>query len=168
MRGESKGITKSVTLAGHPLTNWQIYPLPMTTLPSFYVGPRQTPAVKGQRGDYTGSGKPVAQGSKAPMSTDSPSFYRGHFTLTTTGDTFLDIRTLGKGALWINGHPIGRFWNIGPQDTLFVPGPWLHKGSNEIVVFDLAPSASTPTLTGLDTPILDGPVIDTSLARPQE
>jgi beta-galactosidase len=168
MRGEAKGITKSVTLAGQPLTNWQIYPLPMTTLPSLYVGPRLTPAVKGQRGDYTGSGTPVAQGSKASMSTDSPSFYRGYFTLTTTGDTFLDVRKLGKGALWINGHPIGRFWNIGPQQTLFVPGPWLHKGSNEIVVFDLAPSASAPTLSGLATPILDGPVIDTSASTKQE
>jgi beta-galactosidase len=165
MRGESKGITKSVTLAGHPLTNWQIYPLPMTTLPSFYVGPRQTPAVKGQRSDYTGSGQPVTRGSKAPLSTDSPSFYRGYFTLDNTGDTFLDIRNLGKGALWINGHPIGRFWNIGPQQTLFVPGPWLHKGDNEIVVFDLAPHVGPPTVTGLATPILDGPVIDTSTTR---
>jgi beta-galactosidase len=168
MRGESKGITKSVTLAGHPLTNWQIYPLPMTALPSFYVGPRLTPAVKGQRGDYTGSGNPVTRGSNAPMSTDSPSFYRGHFTLTATGDTFLDIRKLGKGALWINGHPIGRFWNIGPQDTLFVPGPWLHEGPNEIVIFDLKPSAAPPTVSGLATPILDGPVTDTSVPARQE
>jgi beta-galactosidase len=168
MRGESKGITKSVTLAGHPLTNWQIYPLPMTALPSLYVGPRLTPAVKGTTGDYTGSGQPVTRGSKASFSTDSPSFYRGHFTLTTTGDTFLDVRHLGKGALWINGHPIGRFWNIGPQDTLFVPGPWLHEGSNEIVVFDLTPSASAPTLSGLATPILDGPVTDTSAPTKQE
>ena len=96
MRGESKGITKSVTLAGQPLTNWQIYPLPMAALPSLYVGPRLTPAVKGQTGDYTASGQPVPRGSNAPMSTDSPSFYRGYFTLTTTGDTFLDIRKLGK------------------------------------------------------------------------
>jgi beta-galactosidase len=168
MRGESKGITKSVTLAGHPLTNWQIYPLPMTTLPSLYVGPRLTPAVKGQTGDYTGSGQPVPRGSKASMSTDAPSFYRGYFTLTTTGDTLLDIRRLGKGALWINGHPIGRFWNIGPQQTLYVPGPWLRKGDNEIVIFDLNPSAAPPTVAGLATPILDGPVIDTSVAAKQE
>jgi beta-galactosidase len=168
MRGESKGITKSVTLAGQPLTKWQIYPLPMTALPSLYVGPRLTPAVKGTTGDYTGSGQPVNRGSNAPMSTDSPSFYRGYFSLATTGDTFLDIRKLGKGALWINGHPIGRFWNIGPQDTLFVPGPWLHEGSNEIVVFDLKPSATTPTVSGLATPILDGPVIDTSATARQE
>ncbi|HEX3373229.1 MAG TPA: glycoside hydrolase family 35 protein [Edaphobacter sp.] len=168
MRGESKGVTKSVTLAGHPLTNWQIYPLPMTTLPSFYVGPRQTPAVKGQTGDYTGGGQPVPRGSKASMSTDAPSFYRGYFTLTTTGDTFLDIRKLGKGALWINGHPIGRFWNIGPQDTLYVPGPRLRKGDNEIVIFDLNPSAAPPTVSGLATPILDGPVTDTSIATNQQ
>jgi beta-galactosidase len=91
-----------------------------------------------------------------------PTFYRAHFTLTTTSDTFLDVRALGKGALWINGHPIGRFWNIGPQQTLYVPGPWLHEGTNEIVVFDLQPSASQPHVTGLATPILDGPVTDTS------
>jgi beta-galactosidase len=168
MLGESKGITKSVTLAGHPLTNWQIYPLPMTDLPSLYVGPRLTPAVKGQRGDYTGTGQPVAPGSKAPSSTNAPSFYRGYFPLTATGDTFLDVRGLGKGALWINGHPIGRFWNIGPQQTLFVPGPWLLKGNNEVVVFDLAPSPAMPTLAGLADPILDGPATDTSLTSKQE
>jgi beta-galactosidase len=98
----------------------------------------------------------------------TPTFYRGHFTLTATGDTFLDIRNLGKGALWINGHPIGRFWNIGPQQTLYVPGPWLNKGANEIVVFDLAPSTGFATVTGLATPILDGPVIDTSANTKQE
>jgi len=91
-----------------------------------------------------------------------PAFFRGHFTLTSTGDTFLDVHSLTKGALWINGHPIGRFWNIGPQQTLYIPGPWLKTGDNEIVVFDLAPASSTPTVAGLATPILDGPVPDNS------
>ncbi|WP_035349831.1 beta-galactosidase [Edaphobacter aggregans] len=58
------------------------------------------------------------------------------------GDTFLDSSKLGKGALWINGHAIGRFWNIGPLQTLYVPGPWLKKGENEIVIFDLMPPAT--------------------------
>jgi beta-galactosidase len=170
MRGESKGITKSVTLAGQPLTDWQIYPLPMTTLPSLYVVPVLTPPIKVKIRGHSFTGKPgIARGSNASPFTDStPAFYRGHFTLTTTGDTFLDVRSLSKGALWINGHPIGRFWNIGPQQTLFVPGPWLHEGANEIVVFDLNPSAATPTVTGLATPILDGPVIDTSASAKQE
>ncbi len=183
MRGESKGITQSVTLAGHPLTNWQVYPLPMTTLPGLYVKPRMTPRVTGKTGSHTWIGEPViAPGSNAsPFIASVPAFYRAHFTLTTTGDTFLDIRYLGKGALWINGHPIGRFWNIGPQQTLYVPGPWLRQGNNEVVVFDLASSPSNPTapgnpnltglhsrtLTGLANPILNGPVPDQA-TRPQQ
>jgi beta-galactosidase len=164
MRGESKGITKSVTLAGAPLTNWQIYPLPMTTLPAFSFAPKNSSSrpnperVKRVKGEVEGSASP----------TSTPTFYGAHFTLTNTGDTFLDVRALGKGALWINGHPIGRFWNIGPQQTLYVPGPWLRPGDNEIVVFDLAPRASTPNVAGLATPILDGPVIDTSVSAKQE
>ena len=88
-----------------------------------------------------------------------PHFFRAHFMLTATGDTFLDTRKLGKGAAWINGHNLGRFWSVGPQQTLYVPGPWLHKGTNEIVVFDLLPQAHE-SVAGLDHPILDGPVSD--------
>ncbi len=171
MRGESKGITKSVTLAGQPLTNWQIYPLPMTILPSLYIGPCSLLRNNLDSTEPAGYCPPDRMKKKPAHSLfpiAPPSFYRAHFTLTTTGDTFLDIRALGKGALWINGHPIGRFWNIGPQQTLFVPGPWLRQGTNEIVVFDLAPTGNTPTLAGLATPIIDGPVIDTSLTSKQE
>ena len=59
------------------------------------------------------------------------------FTLSTTGDTFLDTRGWGKGTVVVNGHHLGRFWSIGPQQTLYVPGPWLRKGGNDIVVFTL-------------------------------
>jgi beta-galactosidase len=170
MRGESKGITKSVTLAGQPLTNWQIYPLPMTTLPSLYIGPcsllRDNLDSTEPAGYCPPNRKKKPAHSLFPIAT--PTLYRAHFTLTTTGDTFLDIRSLTKGALWINGHPIGRFWNIGPQQTLFVPGPWLRQGDNEVIVFDLSPTSSTPTLAGLANPILDGPVIDTSASTKQE
>ena len=195
MRGESKGITKSVTLAGQPLTNWHIYPLPMTTLPApnKFVIPSEAHSAK--KASEARSAEKSALASRYPEASASglshvekegalalgvchspnclqnqptPTFYRGHFTLTTTGDTFLDVRSLGKGALWINGHTIGRFWNIGPQDTLYVPGPWLREGTNEIVVFDLSPSTATPTVSSLATPILDGPVIDTSASTKQE
>ena len=158
MRGETKGITKSVTLANQPLTNWQIYPLPMTSLPQSF-----TPVEKGVILSGTGraSANSAVEGPAVALPS-TPAFYRSHFTLTSTGDTFLDVRSLTKGALWINGHPIGRFWNIGPQQTLYIPGPWLKTGDNEIVVFDLAPTSSTPTVAGLATPILDGPVLDNS------
>ena len=89
-----------------------------------------------------------------------PCLYQGHFTLAKTGDTFLDVRSLGKGAVWINGHALGRYWDIGPQQTLYVPGVWLKEGENEIVVFDL--KAKGPfTLSTLDHPLLDGPVHET-------
>jgi beta-galactosidase len=140
MRGESMGITTSATLAGKPLTGWQIYPLPMTSAPL---------SSRPKRSEVEG---PASQ----PLTAGTPTFRRAHFTLAQTGDTFLDISKLGKGALWINGHAIGRFWNIGPQQTLYVPAPWLKKGENEIVVFDLMPPRIAQ-VTGLDHPILNGP-----------
>ncbi len=63
--------------------------------------------------------------------------YRGSFTLKKVGDTFLDMSTWGKGQVYVNGHAIGRFWSIGPQQTLYMPGCWLKKGVNEIIVTDV-------------------------------
>ena len=64
-------------------------------------------------------------------------YYRGSFELKTTGDTFLNFETWGKGQVWVNGHAMGRIWSIGPQQTLYIPGCWLNKGRNEIVVLDV-------------------------------
>ena len=52
-------------------------------------------------------------------------------------DTFLDTHGLSKGIAFLNRQPLGRFWSIGPEFTLYTPGPWLHTGANEIVLFDL-------------------------------
>ncbi|MGB7137227.1 MAG: glycoside hydrolase family 35 protein [Acidobacteriaceae bacterium] len=130
MRQAAKGLPHSATLDGQPLTNWQVFTLPMTDLHTlrFHRGIQAT----------------------------GPVFYRGRFRVDRPADTFLDIRALTKGAVWIDGHPIGRYWNIGPQDTLYVPGPWLHPGWNDIVVFDLN-GVAAPRLAGLTGPILDGP-----------
>ncbi len=64
-------------------------------------------------------------------------YYRGYFTLKKVGDTFLNFETWGKGQVWVNGHAMGRIWSIGPQQTLYVPGCWLKKGKNEIIVLDI-------------------------------
>ena len=64
-------------------------------------------------------------------------YHRGYFTLTKVGDTFLNFETWGKGQVYVNGHAMGRFWGIGPQQTLYVPGCWLKKGRNEVVVLDI-------------------------------
>jgi beta-galactosidase len=82
-----------------------------------------------------------------------PCFYRGTFTVDRLGDTFLDTSNLGKGQLWVNGHAMGRFWKIGPQKTLYVPGPWLKQGKNEVIVFDVDGHPSA-TLEGLTKPDL--------------
>ena len=83
-----------------------------------------------------------------------PAYYRATFKLDCTGDTFLDMRTWGKGMVWVNGHALGRFWEIGPQQTLYMPGCWLKKGENEIIVLDLKGPAET-RIAGLAKPILD-------------
>jgi beta-galactosidase len=168
MRGESKGITQSVTLAGAPVTNWQIYSLPMTTLPTLYKRSltSQPRPIKTRGFSGTTSASQAPSSDASPVAGPPPTFYRANFTLTETGDTFLDTHAIGKGALWINGHPIGRFWNVGPQQTLYVPGPWLRKGTNEIVIFDLKPG-SGEYVTGLDHPILDAPVPDQTRSSQQ-
>ena len=130
LRGERAGITERVLWRGLPFEGWSIYPLPMTS-------PDQ---LAFNREPCTG-----------------PCFYEGNFSLSKPGDTFLDVRALGKGAVWINGHAIGRYWNIGPQQTLYVPGPWLKAGDNQIIVFE-AKGKGTLSLAALDHPLLGGPV----------
>ena len=66
-----------------------------------------------------------------------PGYHRGYFNLKKVGDTFLNFETWGKGQVYVNGHPLGRIWSIGPQQTLYVPGCWLKKGKNEVIVLDL-------------------------------
>ena len=64
------------------------------------------------------------------------------------------MSTWGKGMVWVNGHAMGRFWEIGPQQTLFMPGCWLKKGVNEIIVLDLK-GPEKAMVKGLKKPILD-------------
>ncbi len=84
-----------------------------------------------------------------------PCVYRGEFELTAVGDTFLDMRNWKRGMVWINGHNLGRYWNIGPQQTLYCPGCWLKPGVNEILVLDCVGGVEKPVVRGLDAPILD-------------
>jgi len=124
---ERAGITNQVTLAGTPLTGWQIYPLPMQNVASLSY-------------------------NSAPCT--GACFYQAQFHVHEPADTFLDMRALGKGEVFVNGQALGRFWNIGPQGTLYLPAPWLKKGENEIVVFDLDGRAE-PSVPFLGHPVLD-------------
>ncbi len=83
-----------------------------------------------------------------------PGYHRGYFTLKKVGDTFLNFETWGKGQVWVNGHAMGRIWSIGPQQTLYVPGCWLKKGQNEVIVLDIV-GPREPTVWGQDKPELN-------------
>ena len=82
-------------------------------------------------------------------------YYRGYFDLKKTGDTFLNLENWGKGQVYVNGHAVGRHWYIGPQQTLYVPGCWLKKGQNEIIVLDVMGPRGEKTIEGLQKPIID-------------
>ena len=77
------------------------------------------------------------EGSKQLGDLLKPGYHRGYFNLKKVGDTFLNFETWGKGQVYVNGHAMGRIWSIGPQQTLYVPGCWLKKGKNEVIVLDV-------------------------------
>lgn len=144
-----KGITKEVTISaemdGHEaswnLKNWTIVPIPdnyETAVKALSVG--------------TETSKRTRQHAKLLT---KAGYYRGHFTLRKPGDTFLNMEAFGKGQVYVNGHAIGRFWNIGPQQTLYLPGCWLKQGRNEVIVLDVVGPKGEPTSFGQDNPELD-------------
>ena len=92
--------------------------------------------------------------AEIPEGKGQPGYYRGYFNLSKVGDTFLDFETWGKGQVYVNGHAMGRIWRIGPQQTLYVPGCWLKKGKNEIIVLDVVGPNET-VVWGQDKPELD-------------
>lgn len=109
--------------------------------------------------------EPMLRGLKwRSGATQGPAFWRGTFNVTKPADTFLDLRKWGKGVLWVNGRCISRFWNIGPTQTVYLPGAWLNSGANEIVILDLL-GPSDPAVAGLEKPILDQLRPDLDFAR---
>lgn len=117
----NKGIISAVKIDDNVIEgDWSMYKLPMSSVPDFAT----SNLVKNNDTGFASAskGKPVA--------------YQGVFNLIETGDTFLDMEDWGKGIVFINGHNLGRYWKVGPQQTLYVPGVWLKKGQNEIVIFE--------------------------------
>jgi len=110
---DRKGITDRVSLNGMTLMDWQIFTLPFDET---YVQ-----NLKFSSGENTKPGI----------------FFKGEFDLAVVGDTYLEVSQWEKGVVWVNGHNLGRYWNIGPQKQLYCPAPFLKKGKNEIVIFDL-------------------------------
>ena len=127
----SKGITSPVVINGKNITgDWKMYKLPMSTAPDLST-------------------------FKNTAKIDRPAVYKGSFTLTKVGDTFLDMREWGKGIVFVNGINLGRYWAVGPQQTLYLPGCWLKKGKNEIVIFEQKNNILQKSIRSIATPILE-------------
>ncbi|BDQ57035.1 hypothetical protein EfsSVR2331_11600 [Enterococcus faecalis] len=94
----------------HFMTQWQQYCLPMTSC---------------EQVDYSREWQP-----------DQPSFYQYHMELAEVKDTFIDVSKFGKGIVFVNQTNLGRFWNVGPTLSLYIPKGLLKEGQNEIVIFE--------------------------------
>ncbi|HEY8935356.1 MAG TPA: beta-galactosidase family protein [Cyclobacteriaceae bacterium] len=124
-----KGITHNVTFNGSELLNWKMYSLPFKKIEDIKT-------------------------SEKNSITDIPVIKRATFKIDKPADTYLDMSDWGKGSVWINGHNLGRYWAIGPQQTLYVPAEWLKSGNNDVVVLELIKTQQT-ILKGIDKPILN-------------
>ena len=131
----TKGIITPVTINGIEIeSNWEMTQLPMNQIPLMNFV-QNTPTNM-----QTMSKKPIV--------------YEGTFQLAEIGDTFLDMSTWGKGIVFINGINIGRYWHVGPQQTLYIPGVWLKKGENTIMIFEQLNKEPKTEVRTLKTPIL--------------
>ncbi len=163
---DPKGITGSVTLLTtsgkdeltYNLKDWEVRLFPLTIDGIDALSSIPVTAPQSDKGT-------ALSASERQMST--PAYYRSSFNVKKIGDTYLDMSSWGKGLVWVNGHCLGRFWEVGPQQTLYLPGCWLKKGKNEIVVLDLiGPAAEAftsakgavakyPVIRGVASPIND-------------
>ena len=112
LKYEHKGIIGGVCVCLQQQYDWETWTLPLDNLEQLKFGNNSIPE-------------------------NHPGFYKGTFEVDTAHDTFLKVSGGHKGACWINGFNLGRYWEAGPQKTLYVPAPLLKKGINEIVVFEL-------------------------------
>ena len=122
---DRKGILETVTLqdAGAltgDLTGWEVHLLPM-----------DEKYISRLRGGLADPQRPGI-------------FFKAELDLAEPGDTYLDLSDWTKGVVWVNGNNLGRYWEIGPQHRLFCPAPWLRRGRNEILVFDLHQTEARP------------------------
>jgi len=132
LNDNKQGITEKVTLNGRNIVNWKMYGFPFKDL----------------------QGIKFSKLKESSEIIPGPVLHKGVFTLNEFGDTYVDMQNWGKGHVWINGRSIGKYWHIGPQQTLYVPAQWLKQGENEIVVLEeLEPGQDT--IQFLDHPVLD-------------
>jgi beta-galactosidase len=113
--GEPKGLIGPVWLDSSELTDWSACVIDLDRVPDLWDSVGLTP-------DAPGVG---------------PTAWRASFDVAEPVDHFLSTVAWGKGFAWVNGFNLGRYWRRGPQETLYVPGPVLRPGRNDLVVLEL-------------------------------
>ncbi|WP_068777077.1 beta-galactosidase family protein [Paenibacillus sp. FJAT-26967] len=147
---DHKGITEGVRIDNQFQYGWDIYTLPLLSLDGLEYSPLE-------EWDSGTSAQPDASQEAIEGiegAADRPAFYRGYFEAEETADTFLRLDGWNKGAAFINGFNLGRYWKRGPQNALYLPGPLLRNGRNELVIFELHAAAGRPVVTLDDKPDL--------------
>ena len=107
---QRKGIRTGVCKDLHFMLNWEHYPLPLDN-------PEKIDFSKG-------------------WTEGQPAFYAYDFEVEVPKDTYLDLSEFGKGIAYVNDHHLGRFWNVGPTLSLYIPHSYLKEGANRIIIFE--------------------------------
>lgn len=127
MQKQRKGIDGPVLINTRQHYGYDIYTLPLDNIDKLIFGDVNETKF--------GNGADIEKENKEEKGT-GPSFYRYTFEADECCDTFINMEGFGKGCVFINGFNLGRFWEVGPQKALYLPGPLIRKGKNEIVVFE--------------------------------
>lgn len=126
--GELKGLTGRVVVERRAVQTWDAAPVDvaaldaarLVSLPEAPVAPVAT----------AGSGSDAARAS-------GPGVATAIVTVEEPADAHLALPGFTKGFVWVNGFLLGRYWNVGPQQTLYLPAPLLRRGANDVVVLEL-------------------------------
>lgn len=130
---QRKGIQGSIYIDGNKIQNWKHIPLEFN--------------------DQFIEAVSKSSKWKDVNSIKGPAIYRSSFDIVgTPTDTFLDMSAWNRGIVFLNKFNLGRYWNVGPTKTLYVPGPLLRLGKNEVLIFELHQPANE--ISFIDRPIL--------------
>jgi beta-galactosidase len=126
---DEKGLVRGATLNGKPIENWKMYPIPLSDVSKIRF--------------------------REVLPVGTPAFYKCIFRVDSVGDTFLNPVGFDKGVAIVNGFNLGRYWSIGPQQTLYVPAGVLKPGDNELVLFEVGEIKSVKDVVFQDVPQID-------------
>jgi beta-galactosidase len=118
--GDRKGLVGEVRLDGRTLHDWQVYGLSLDDA-------------------FVAALKPTLTHPDRPGL-----FFKASIQLSKQGDVAVDMRAWTKGYVWVNGHLLGRYWHIGPQQCLYCPAEWLTSGDNQVLILDLHQTHAAP------------------------